>query len=55
MTERFSRNAQPGICCKGEVIRAVTEYWNDPKVKKARATAKKARDKAATPARKHFS
>lgn len=55
MTERVSRTAQPRICCKGEITHAVIKYWNDPKVKKARATAKKARDTAAKAARKHFS
>lgn len=38
-----------------EITRAVTRYWNDPKVKKARAKAKKARNKAAKAARKQFS
>lgn len=35
-----------------EITQAATRYWNDPKVKKARA---KARNKAAKAARKQFS
>lgn len=37
-----------------EITRALTKYWNDPKVKKARAKARKARAKAAHGARKQF-
>ena len=38
-----------------EIARVVTRYWNDPKVKKTRAQAVKARNKAARVARKRFS
>lgn len=38
-----------------EITHAVTKYWNDPKVKKARAKAKKARNTAAKAARRQFS
>lgn len=37
-----------------EITRAATRYWNDPKVKKTRAQAVKARNKAAKAARKRF-
>jgi len=35
-----------------EITRAATRYWNDPKLKKARARAEKARDRAARVVRK---
>lgn len=37
-----------------EITRAATRYWNDPKLKKARAKAEKARDRAARVVRKSF-
>lgn len=37
-----------------EITRALMKHWNDPKVKKARAKARKARAKAAHGARKQF-
>lgn len=38
-----------------EIIHAATKYWNDPKVKKVRAKAKKTRNRATKAARKKFS
>jgi hypothetical protein len=38
-----------------EIVHAVTKHWNDPRVKKARAKAKKVRIRAAKAARKKFS
>ena len=37
-----------------EITRAVTKYWNDPQLKKARAKARKAREKATKSARNQF-
>ena len=37
-----------------EITRAATRYWNDPKLKKTRARAEKARDRAARVVRKSF-
>lgn len=37
-----------------EITRAATRYWHDPKLKKVRARAEKARDRAARVVRKNF-
>lgn len=47
--------AQAGEDRYREITHAVTRYWNDPQVKKARAKAQKARNKAVKAARKKFS